>query len=160
MGCSKSSNTQSYFVEPKNYEEICLEIHNQKRDLHDSPHLEINEQLCDLAKKCAVKLSKNENNINYIYKDVFLGQNIYIYRGENFRIGNIINEWYKEIYNYRENLNKFQKNTSHFTQMIWKETKEIGFGLKEKGDTFYIVVFYYPPGNTFGEFKNNILIKK
>ena len=160
MGCDNNKKIQINSEEEIPYDEICLKIHNQKRDLHDSPHLLKNEELCKLAEKCALDLSNNEDYINCIYKDIFLGQNIYIYRGENFRIGNIINEWYKEIYNYRENLNKFQKNTSHFTQMIWKETKEIGFGLKEKGDTFYIVVFYYPPGNTFGEFKNNILIKK
>ena len=160
MGCSNSYNTNTYYFIVAKDEEICLEMHNQKRYLHGSPPLELNEQLCDLAKKCAVKLSKNENNINYIYKEVFLGQNIYIYKGEILNIREIINEWYEEINNYKEDLNKFHKNAYHFTQMIWKETKEIGFGFKEKGHIFYVVVLYYPPGNTFGEFKRNILIKK
>ena len=162
MGCSNSTTTTSYIMAMSRfyaYDEICLEEHNLKRDLHDSPHLLKNEQLCNLAEKCALELSKNENNINYIYKDEFLGQNIYIYKGNNLNIRNIFNEWYEEIKYYNSNLNKFQKNSSHFTQMIWKETKEIGFGYIERGDTFYAVALYYPPGNTFGEFKNNVIIK-
>ena len=83
MGCSNSTNTQTYLIEPKNYEELCLEIHNQKRELHGSPLLEINEQLCDLAQKCAVKLSKNENNINIFIK-MFFWVKIFIFIKENF----------------------------------------------------------------------------
>ena len=160
MGCDNNQKIQINSEEEIPYDEICLKIHNQKRDIHDSPHLLKNEELCKLAEKCALDLSNNEDNINCIYKDIFLGQNIYIYKGEILDIQNIFNEWYEEIKNYDEKLNKFQKNTSHFTQMIWKGTKEIGFGYIAKGDTFYAVAFYYPPGNTLGEFKENIIIKK
>ena len=114
MGCANSSNTQTYFISPTSYEEICLEIHNQKRDLHDSPHLLLNEELNKLAVECASKLSNNENSINYVYKDEFLGQNIYIYKGSKFDIYKILDEWYKEIKNYSANLNKFQKKNISF----------------------------------------------
>ena len=162
MGCSNSTNTQSYYVEQKNYEEICLEIHNKKRDIHGSPLLEINEQLCDLAKKCAVKLSKNEDKINYIYKDVFLGQNIYIYKGNNFRIRNIFNEWYKEINNYNFEQPGFTIDSSHFTQIVWKETTKVGCGAALKDDdekTYKVVCYYYKAGNILNpeKFKANVI---
>ena len=67
------------------------------------------------------------------------------------------NSWYEEKKNYFKNSNKYSKNTSHFTQMIWKSTTDVGFGFKKKGDYYYGVAFYYPPGNVLGEYKENVL---
>ena len=73
---------------------------------------------------------------------------------------NICDEWYKESENYNYKLNKFQKGTGHFTQMIWKDTKEVGFGLKKKDNINYVVAYYYPSGNIFNEFISNVNFPK
>ena len=91
-------------------------------------------------------------------RHIFLGENIYIFKGEEpFNPKEICDAWYNEIKNYDKNLNEYQKNTSHFTQMIWKETKEIGFACKKVKRVYYAVALYYPPGNTSGECKENVL---
>ena len=41
--------------------------------------------------------------------------------------------------------------------MIWKNTTDVGFEFKRKGDYCYAIAFYYPPGNTLGEYKENVL---
>ena len=151
MGCtSLGANIQ---------EQDILDIHNRKRALHNSPPLKLNSDLNELAKKSANKISKNKTFTKNIYNGEYLGENIFIYKGLILEPENICNEWYDEIKNYDKSLNKYQKNTGHFTQMIWKETKEIGFGYTNNDGIYYAVVYYYPAGNTLGEFKDNILIK-
>lgn len=47
----------------------------------------------------------------------------------------------------------------HFTQMVWKGTKEIGVGKAFSKDGVYVVVHYHPGGNVMGQFKDNVLRK-
>lgn len=68
-------------------------------------------------------------------------------------------DWYSEIefYNYT-NPDTFD-DAGHFTQLVWKNSKEIGIGIavsKLDGDT-YIVANYYPPGNYPGKYEENVL---
>ncbi len=55
---------------------------------------------------------------------------------------------------------KYFSKTKHFTQIIWKKTKEIGIGFStlNNNDKIFIIV-YFPAGNIFDEFKNNIYLK-
>ena len=151
MGCSCSDKDNKVINE-------VLQIHNENRKKHNSQPLIKNETLNDLAKDYAKQISKGNTFSNNIYKGIFLGENIYIFKGEEpFNPKDMCDAWYNEIKNYDKNLNEYQKNTSHFTQMIWKETKEIGFACKKVKRVYYAVALYYPPGNTLGEYKENVL---
>ena len=67
------------------------------------------------------------------------------------------NEFYNEINNYNFNKAQCEINASRFTQLIWKNSKEVGFGIaKSKSGKFYCVANYYPPGNLLGEYKENV----
>lgn len=49
--------------------------------------------------------------------------------------------------------------TDRFTQMVWKDSLELGVGFvptKEPGNGI-IVCFYYPAGNVKGKFLENVL---
>ena len=40
-----------------------------------------------------------------------------------------------------------------FTQMVWKDTKEVGISYAiSKSGSVYVVARYYPPGNYSGEY--------
>ena len=136
-----------------------LEFHNKKREEHGSPDLILNVYLSKLAQDFAESLSKKKVTNFPIYEGVFLGENRYIYKGNMFDVEDMCNAWYNEINLYNQNANEYEKNTSHFTQMIWKNTTDVGFGFKKKGNFCYAVAFYYPPGNTLGEYKENVLFK-
>ena len=153
MGCSSPAVPIEYNISK------ALEMHNQKRAHHEAPPLNINNELNLLAQEYSENLGKKKKPIHIIYKDEFLGENIYIYKGKDFNVESMVNAWYDEGKIYDNNSLNYQKNTSHFTQMIWKETSEVGFGFKRRGNIYYGVAFYYPPGNTLGEFKDNIIIK-
>ena len=134
-----------------------LEIHNKKREKHKCSSLKINDDLNKLAKECVRIISKGNTFSQNYYQGVFLGENIYIVKGRMFCAQDMCDAWYEEIKKYDKSLNEYQKNTSHFTQMVWKETKEIGFAYRRVKNVIYAVVYYYPPGNTSGEYKDNVL---
>lgn len=51
----------------------------------------------------------------------------------------------------------FQREAQHFTQVIWKDSKKVGFGVYRASDgSFYVVANYYPAGNLLGRFKDNV----
>jgi pathogenesis-related protein 1 len=63
--------------------------------------------------------------------------------------------WYSEIekYTYGKLDEDNWYNTAHYTQMIWKNTTEVGLGIATCPDGGFIVVANYnPPGNYIGEF--------
>ena len=45
----------------------------------------------------------------------------------------------------------------HFTQVVWKSTKQLGIGKAVKGNKVYIVANYRPPGNCAAFFKDNVM---
>ncbi len=68
--------------------------------------------------------------------------------------------WYEEIndYNYdKPGYSLNNKQIFHFTQLVWKATKKVGFGVSSvrRNDGLvcaYIVANYEPKGNFLGQF--------
>ena len=142
----------------KEFIEIMLEKHNEYRKIHGSSKLEQNENLNKMAQEFAKKLLLNQNSqifSSYVYNGEPLGENIYI--SNKLKPEKIVEKWYKGNEGYDYNSNKFQKGKEHFTQIVWKNTKEVGFGYESEDDKICIVVYYFPAGNIFGEFTKNVL---
>jgi hypothetical protein len=62
--------------------------------------------------------------------------------------------WYNEIKNYTySKIDDSNSNAWHYTQMIWKNTKEVGLGMATcPNGNVVIVANYNPAGNFSGEF--------
>ena len=135
-----------------------LEAHNRYRTKHHSPPLTLNKELCKIAQDYSEKLLQN-NAVKYSFgkfKGNDMGENIFMCQGSEATGEMATNDWYNEIKNH--NFKKdFQKDTGHFTQIIWKDTKEVGFGVANRGNTYYVVANYYPPGNFLGQYSKNVL---
>ncbi|CAF3710038.1 unnamed protein product [Rotaria sp. Silwood1] len=67
--------------------------------------------------------------------------------------------WYSEISSYNFGSPGFSSSTGHFTQVIWKGSKQLGIGIAFTSDnrTAYVVANYYPPGNVIRSFSSNVL---
>ena len=136
-----------------------LEAHNKYRVKHHSPKLILNKELCNIASEYAQKLLKNNSNsIVYSfgkYKGNDMGENIFMCQGTEATGEMATNDWYNEvkIHDFKQD---YQKNTGHFTQIVWKDTKEVGFGIANRGNTYYVVANYYPPGNFLGQYSKNV----
>ena len=67
-------------------------------------------------------------------------------------------EWYKESNQYNYYDTKFKPEFGHFTQLVWRDSKKVGFGFAQTEDgRFYAVANYSPAGNYKGEFEWNVL---
>ena len=145
------------------YIELILKMHNDLREKHNSPPLSNNEELNTIASEYAESLVNNKGKYIYspkIYKGQLVGENIVI--SESKKPEEIFNSLVKgqKIYDYDEN--KFSKITGNFSQIIWKETTDIGIGFwhDKNNKKYYSVILYYPIGNCLGEFKENIFKEK
>lgn len=140
-----------------------LEAHNEYRQMHCTPALEHNEELSKLAFEWAKKIAKKDklehNSIKY--KNDNLGENLamwYKHGAQKFDGNEASKQWYEEIEHYNYGKPEFSIKTGNFTQLVWKNTKEVGFGVAVASNGyFYAVAYYYPPGNIISEFRNNVL---
>ena len=156
-----SETNSLYSVNTKFLEEI-LNAHNEIRLKHNSPPLKLNPSLSMIAqnyseKLCDIKKLIKSGSMFYNQK---LGENLFF--SENNCTGEEVTlYWYKGRKNYDfNNLSKNKKNeeNDNFTQLIWKNTKEVGFGFNHDNDgNLYVVANYYPCGNIKGQYKNNVL---
>ena len=129
---------------------IALNEHNKYRKEFNVPQLRLNKELCNLAQKYADLCAETQSidHCPYLFNGDIIGENIFeSEKNEKINILEICNSWYNEK-NYSSNINKYDNKTCHFSQMILKETKEVGFGLSQVNEgKSYFVVYYFPRGN-------------
>ena len=111
-----------------------------------------------LAQEKAEKMAENKE-IKFSEKNREYGKN-YFFSENNCSGEEVTSFWYKgkNKYNFKKETNKKDEMINNFTQLIWKDTKEVGFGFTndDKGN-FYVVAYYFPCGNIKGEYKKNVL---
>lgn len=85
------------------------------------------------------------------------GENIYWISGGSPSGESVTDSWYGEIKDYNFARPGFGMKTGHFTQVVWKDSKEIGCGVaKSRRGGTYVVCNYNPPGNYQGRFPTNV----
>ena len=160
MGCAGSSNEieNSPFRNYNHNIKLVLYYHNYFRDKHNAEKLIFSSELSQKAQSKLIQLEKDIFNYNSQDDDNEIGENLFITKEKDVDIiEKACQTWYNEKNNYNFNLNKYQNGTGHFTQMIWKKTKEIGSGyLEAKNGNIYFLVLYSPIGNELFKFIENI----
>ena len=69
-----------------------------------------------------------------------------------------VDSWYEEIKDYSFARSDYIKGTGHFTQVVWKNSKQLGCGVAcGSNDYCYVTCNYYPGGNYLGQFRTNVL---
>ncbi len=141
-----------------------IDFQNNYRNLHHSPPLKYDQNITNIAQKYANYLAKNnlfEHGMLYDNNGNRLGQNlmaIWNAKKNNSEIIKIaVKNWYKENVYYNYNNPGFSQQTGHFTQVVWKSTQKIGFGIAKNGQRTVVVANYYPAGNVLNQFQKNVL---
>jgi uncharacterized protein YkwD len=146
---AQSSTPPSAFV--KN-----LEQHNIFRKKHHSPPLIWNKTTASAASHW-LQRCKFEHD-----PDRRLGENLYMiqhtpYTKVSYYATSAVKLWYREVIHHNYSAPVY----SHFTQVVWKNTKQLGCAAKfcpiYGGKYLLISCKYYPPGNWIGQFKRNVL---
>ena len=67
--------------------------------------------------------------------------------------------WYNEVKKYDYNRPGFSMATGHFTQVVWKNSRQFGIGVYQDPSSGrqYVCALYSPPGNYQGQFPENVL---
>ena len=113
--------------------------------MHGIPSLILNEELNKMAQKYAEKIVKVNSLIHSKEKDRYLkgkegewvGENLYGFSSSDsimYACGDMSKSWYDEIKDYNFDTGKSAGLIGHFTQIIWKDTKEVGFGVAFNGN--------------------------
>lgn len=135
-----------------------LRAHNKYREKHCVPPLKLNKEMCRISQKHAdylinKRILEHSNNGDY-------GENIFAITSTNpnFTISGEepVDSWYSEINKHRFGEEPRLLSTGHFTQVVWKETKELGIAFAKKGGKIVVVANYSPSGNILGQFSENV----
>lgn len=138
-----------------------LDHHNKARADVGIPPLTWNPEVAEYAQVWADNLAKN-NNCNLAHRQneeqnpKGYGENLFGgSSAEMFKPIDASMAWYSEIKNYtysKMGEGNWDK-TAHYTQMIWKNTTEMGMGVAScPGGGVIVVANYNPPGNFSGEY--------
>jgi pathogenesis-related protein 1 len=128
--------------------------HNFARAEVGVSEIEWSSKLASVAQKYANYLAssscsmKHSENKNY-------GENLFWGSGKYYSALDASNSWYeeKQLYSYEKVSDTNFHDVGHYTQMIWRNTTQVGVGVAKCSDGSYIYVAnYYPQGNYIGEY--------
>lgn len=137
---------------------VALEAHNKFRAAHQAPPLTWSSALARDAEAWAKQIAR-EGRLRH--DDTSDGENVFMVFGREIDGSDPVNSWYSEVKDYNFSKSGWQTNTGHFTQVVWKGSKELGIGKAKSADgKVFVVGRYRPAGNNMRAFKENVLPSK
>uniref|UniRef100_A0AAF5D7X9 SCP domain-containing protein n=1 Tax=Strongyloides stercoralis TaxID=6248 RepID=A0AAF5D7X9_STRER len=129
---------------------------NTYRRFHNVDPLTKNHKLENTAQWCANKyLTKKRPMLQVNEKfNLLVGKIGYL----NCPI--LVKYWYDEESTFEFNHPNGTTNTEHFSQLIWKGTKEVGIGVIKKREDIFVVFLFNPRGNIPNEYDKNVFRRK
>ena len=79
------------------------------------------------------------------------GENLFEISGANATSAEVVSEWASESVNYDYASNRCHGVCGHYTQIVWRGTREVGCGVARGGGREVWACNYDPPGNWVGE---------
>ncbi|XP_065357748.1 Golgi-associated plant pathogenesis-related protein 1 isoform X2 [Calliphora vicina] len=105
-----------------------LNCHNNFRAKHGCPLLKLSKELMDYCVKYANHLIDNKSSTDIPKYAV----SIINFPGVIPPAIEIVSNWYNEIEKYNFQKSQFNRDSRHFTQIIWKNTKFMGVGVGKR----------------------------
>ena len=140
--------------------------HNTLRKKHSAQNLSKLAAIATLAQKTA-NSCKSQGKLVHSgtsYNGQWMGQNLFLMGGAAPTADDVANDWYSENQNYDYSTGKAKKANAvigHFTQMVWKATKQIGCAVAigpwgNYNPSYYVCCNYFPGGNVSGQYTKNV----
>lgn len=157
LSASQSSLRRSIF---NDFELECLKSHNEYRTKHGVLPLKLNKRLCRYAEEWAKVIAArgvlvHRSNSQY-------GENIFCsWNSPNANVvitgREPVENWYSEEPTHLYGKEPATLKTGHFTQVVWKDSRELGVGVaRNRSGQVFVVANYDPPGNYIGSFAKNV----
>uniref|UniRef100_A0A2M3ZF87 Putative scp-like extracellular protein n=1 Tax=Anopheles braziliensis TaxID=58242 RepID=A0A2M3ZF87_9DIPT len=156
-GSQSSLRSSSLYGE---FERECLKAHNEYRTRHGVLPLKLSKRLCRYAEEWAKVIAArgvlvHRSNSQY-------GENIFCsWSSSNTNVTvsgrEPVENWYSEIDIHVFGKEPATLKTGHFTQVVWKDSRELGVGVaRNRSGQVFVVANYDPPGNYIGSFAKNV----
>jgi len=126
-----------------------LAAQNAARAKVGAPPLEWSDKLAATAQEWADHLIST-GGFEHHPKSKF-GENLFEMRGGKSTPAQVVDRWLEEAANYNYKSNKCKGQCGHYTQVVWKATKEVGCAVASRGNREVWVCEYNPPGNYIGQ---------
>lgn len=126
-----------------------LAAHNRVRAQHGLPNLTWSNEMASLAQDWANQMTRTgrfEHRSNSGY-----GENLFWGRGKDYSGTEAVESWASEISNYNYANNSCRGVCGHYTQIVWKNTTQVGCAVGKVRDEVYWVCNYDPAGNYVGQ---------
>jgi pathogenesis-related protein 1 len=126
-----------------------LALHNEVRARVGMPPLVWSNRLAARAEAWANHLLSRgefEHRPNSPY-----GENLFEISGAPASPSQVIDSWASEARNYNYRSNRCRGVCGHYTQLVWRDTREVGCAVARHHDTEVWVCNYDPPGNYVGQ---------
>ena len=171
LGASASGIAQAS-IDTNAVRSTALSKHNSYRSVHRSPSMTLDGTLNNTAQQWAQNLAatgKLEHSPSSQRNGA--GENLYVSytTASSIPADNLaeaaVKSWYDEVSAYNYSNPGFSTGTGHFTQVVWKNSTQLGCGAAQGKATlggteynaFYVVCQYAPAGNVQGQFPQNVL---
>ncbi|XP_042859515.1 uncharacterized protein LOC122245623 isoform X2 [Penaeus japonicus] len=156
---SSSSSSSDSSSDEDDFVADCLKAHNNYRKKHGVPLLKISKDLNKVAKDWADTIARKDvmqHRPNGQY-----GENIYCAWSSNpahqIKGSEAVDSWYSEIKDFRFGREPADLRAGHFTQVVWRDSKELGVGIaRSRSGKIYVVANYNPAGNMVGSFSTKV----
>lgn len=130
-------------------EKDMLAAHNAVRKRVGVPPLVWSAPLVQAAAKWARTLAAN-GKFEHQARNKY-GENLFEEIGATASPREVVNSWAAEAKNYNRDRNSCSGTCGHYTQIVWRGTKEVGCASARSGNRQIWVCEYNPPGNYVGE---------
>ncbi|MEP2275091.1 MAG: pathogenesis-related family 1 protein [Reichenbachiella sp.] len=152
FGCGSDDDTNEELnntLEDAVIQEI-LVAHNSYRSDVGISNITWSEEIATSAQAWADELA---SNCEFKHSGGEYGENIWAGTEGAFEPTDVVNSWGSEItdYNYESNTCATDKDCGHYTQIVWKNTTQVGCGVATCDGLDIWVCQYDPPGNFIGE---------
>ncbi|XP_070690372.1 Golgi-associated plant pathogenesis-related protein 1-like [Pempheris klunzingeri] len=140
------------------FQQEFLATHNAYRAKHGTPPMKLNSEMTASAQKWADHLLETGQLQHSDEK----GENIFnTWSSATIKLTGkeAVDSWYSEIKDYKWSQPGFGNDTGHFTQVVWKDSTQLGVGMASDGHKAFVVGRYRPAGNMDmeGYFEKNVL---
>jgi uncharacterized protein YkwD len=125
-----------------------LAAHNAARAKVGVPALTWSDDLARSAQEWADKLIA-ERRFEHRSKSKY-GENLFEMRGAQATPAKVVERWVSEAANFDAKSNKCKGMCGHYTQVVWRDTKQLGCAVARGGGREIWVCEYAPPGNYVG----------
>lgn len=131
---------------------IMLETHNEWRRQLGLDELAWSESLAQSAQAWAEHLATTSCDMTHS-QDRDYGENLAWSAGRRLSPDRVVNLWGHEKRHYDPKTNRCAERQicGHYTQMVWKDTRELGCGRAICGGAEVWACHYWPQGNIRGE---------